>query len=129
MAFTGDAFAVAESPAAGDQAVALALQAVPLLPGSVVGKDGERVALATVEIYLSAGSGDDRKTADAVAAAIRLLRIGTARDGTFTVPLFPGTHCSVRGVATPEGDHYLHTQWTVGVDTPAELALDLRRAR
>lgn len=135
VAFTGDAYAVAKSPAVSEQPVALELQGVPSLSGSVVGKDGEPVALATVEIYLSPGAGlvpgtaADRKTAAAVAAAIQLLRVATARDGTFHVPLFPGTSCSVRGVATPQGSHYLDARWTVGVDTPNELALDLRQER
>ena len=126
-AWTDEGFAVAaDVTAARDKTpIVMRLAKVSTVPGWVVGKDGMPVAFGEVECYVFAG---DAATAS-LAEAIKLLEVPTNGDGMFLMPLFPGLQYSMRGVATPAGDHYLTKSWTVGKDEPEELVLDLRKAR
>ncbi len=126
-AWTGDGFALATgvtAPRDGAPLV-LRLEKVPTVPGWVVGADGMPVAFAEVECQVLHG----KPATAALAEAIKLIEVTTDRDGTFQMPMFPGLHYAMRGVATPAGDHYLNQSWTVGKDAPEELILDLRKAR
>ncbi|MFT4513752.1 MAG: hypothetical protein ACI91B_002458 [Planctomycetota bacterium] len=98
------------------------LGAVPTLPGRVVTADGKPVPFATAQC----GTSGSNRTSRAIAAAVNLVQAATAADGTFRMPLYPDVHYSVRGVLTPARLHYLDGEWTVGVDVPEELFLELR---
>ncbi|HEX5053516.1 MAG TPA: hypothetical protein VFZ65_17185 [Planctomycetota bacterium] len=127
VAWTGDGFAVASDvrPAAGAEPTCLRLQAAPALPGTVVGKDGRPVRFAEVQCYAFAhGAGTQ-----CLAAAIQMFEVPTDRDGAFHLPLFPGLQYSLRGVVLPDDEHYLTRTWTVGVDEPEQLEIDLGKAR
>src|SRR5262245_26193400 len=126
-AWTDDGFALATGVITPrDRApTVMRLAKVTTVPGWVVGKDGKPVAFAEVDCHVFAG---DAATA-CLAEAIKLLEVPTNGDGMFLMPLFPGLQYSMRGVATPEGEHYLTKNWTVGKDEPEELLLDLGKAR
>lgn len=103
----------------------LQLTAATSVPGVVVGKDGKPVAGAVVQAWVSGVT----QSAESLASAIRGVTAGTAPDGTFRLPLYPGLRYSLRGVESPVGSRSFDRQWTVGRDAPAELLLDLAQAR
>ena len=126
-AWTNEGFALAEgiTAPADRAAIVMRLEKVPTVPGWVVGTNGKPASFAEVQCHVFAG---DAATA-CLAEAIKLIEVTTDGDGTFQMPMFPGLRYSLRGVATPAGEHYLTKQWTVGKDTPEELILDLGKQR
>ena len=124
-AWTDDGFAVTRVTAARDAPpTVLKLEKAASLPGRVTGKVGKPVAFAVVQCHVF-GDGP----AAILGAAVQLFEVPTDREGAFRLPLFSGLQYSMRGVATPDDDHYLTKSWTVGKDEPEELLLDLGAAR
>ncbi len=104
------------------------LEGVARLRGRVVNGAGKGVPWAEITYFVNSSRVDD--TAALAACLDHRVRCRSAADGTFAMPLYPGLRYSLSAVATADDDHYPKaTEFTVGVDEPQEVVLDLSHRR